>query len=52
MEDPTAEARNRLKAAQILKQYLRAPEQLLRSRQTTPDLHKAITEVPRKYRQS
>ena len=41
-----------LKAAQILKKYLRALEHLLKSRQTTPGLHKAITEVLRKYWQS
>jgi hypothetical protein len=52
MEDPAAKPRDRIKAAQILKQYLRALEQLLKSRQTTPDLHKAITEVLRKYWQS
>jgi hypothetical protein len=49
MEDPTARARDRLEAAQILKKYLHALERLLESRQTTPDLHKAITEVLRKY---
>ena len=49
MDDPTAKARDRLKAAQILKKYLGALEHLLKSRQTTPDLHKAITEVLRKY---
>jgi hypothetical protein len=49
MEDPTAKARDRLQATKILKQYLRALERLLKSRQTTPDLHKAITEVLRKY---
>jgi hypothetical protein len=48
MEDPTAKARDRLKAAQILKKYLHALEYLLKSRQTTPDLHNAITEVLRK----
>jgi hypothetical protein len=52
MEDPTAKARDRLKAAQMLKQHLGALEQLLQSRQTTPDLHKVITEVLRKYLQS
>ena len=52
MEDQTAKARDRLKAAQMLKQYLRALERLLRSRQTTPDLHKAITEVLRRYWQA
>jgi hypothetical protein len=49
IEDPTAKARDRLKAAQILKKYLGALEHLLQSRQTTPDLHKAITDVLRKY---
>lgn len=52
IEDPTAKARDRLKAAQMLKQYLRALEQLLRSRQTTPELHKAITEILRRYWQA
>jgi hypothetical protein len=52
MDDPTAKARDRLKAAQVLKQYLRALEHLLQSRETTPDLHKAITEVLRRYWQS
>ena len=52
MEDPTAKARDRIKAAQTLKQYLAALEHLLKSRQTTPDLHQAITEVLRKYWQS
>jgi hypothetical protein len=49
MEDPRAKPRDRLKAAQTLKQYLYALEHLLQSGQTTPDLHKAITEVLRKY---
>jgi hypothetical protein len=49
MEDPTVKARDRLKAAQILKKYLRALEHLLKSREVTPDLHKAITDVFRKY---
>jgi hypothetical protein len=51
MNDPTAKARDRLKAAQTLKKYLGALEHLLKSRQTTPDLHKAITDVLRKYHQ-
>jgi hypothetical protein len=49
MEDPTAKARDRLKAAQFLRKYLRALEHLLKSHETTPDLHQAITEVLRKY---
>jgi hypothetical protein len=49
MEDPTAKARDRIKAAQILKKYRRALEHLLKSRDTMPDLHKAITDVLRKY---
>jgi hypothetical protein len=49
MEDPTAKARDRIKAAQILKQYLHALEHLLKSRRTTPDLYKAIAQVLRKY---
>jgi len=52
MNDPTVNARDRLKAAQILKQYLLALEHLLQSRQTTPELHKAIMQVLRKYWQS
>jgi len=52
IEDPTAKARDRIKAAQMLKKYLHALEQLLESRRTSPDLHKAITEVLRKYWQS
>ena len=49
IEDPTAKPPDRLKAAQVLKQYLRALEHLLKSRQTTPELHKAITDVLHKY---
>ena len=49
MEDPIAKPRDRLQAAQTLKKYLYALERLLQSGQTTPDLHKAITEVLRKY---
>jgi hypothetical protein len=52
MEDPTAKARDRLEAAQTLKKYLQALEHLLKSRRTTPDLHKAITQVLRKCWQS
>lgn len=49
MADPTAKARDRLKAAQILKKYLAALGHLLESHETAPELHKAITEVLRKY---
>jgi hypothetical protein len=49
MNDPTEKARDRLKAAQTLKKYLRALEHLLKSREVTPDLHQAITDVLRKY---
>jgi len=52
IEDQTAKARDRLNAAQLLKQYLHGLENLLQSRQTTPDLHKKITEVLRQYWQS
>jgi hypothetical protein len=51
MNDPTGKERDRLKAARVLKKYLGALEHLLNSRQTTPDLHRAITDVLRKYRQ-
>jgi hypothetical protein len=52
MDDPTAKARDRLRAAQILKVYLLKLERLLESQQTAPDIRKEITEALRKYRQS
>ena len=52
MDDPTAKARDRLKAAQILKAYLLKLERLLESQQTAPDIRKEITEALRKYWQS
>jgi hypothetical protein len=52
IEDPTAKARDRLKAAQMLKQYLHALEQLMELRRTTPELHNAITQVLLNYWQS
>jgi hypothetical protein len=52
IDDQTAKARDRFNAAQVLKQYLHGLENLLKSRQTTPDLHKKITEVLRQYWQS
>jgi len=52
MDDPTAKARDRLRAAQILKVCLLKLERLLKSQQTAPDIRKEITEALRKYRQS
>jgi hypothetical protein len=52
MDDPTVKARDRLRAAQILKVYLLKLERLLESQQTAPDIRKEITEALRKYRQS
>ena len=52
MDDPTVKARDRLKAAQILKAYLLKLERLLESQQTAPDIRKEITEALRKYWQS
>ena len=52
MDDPTAKARDRLRAAQTLKIYLLRLERLLESRQTAPDIRKEITDVLRKYRRS
>ena len=52
MDDPTAKARDRLRAAQILKVYLLKLERLLKSQQTAPDIRKEITEALRKYRRS
>ena len=52
MDDPTVKARDRLRAAQILKVYLLKLERLLESQQTAPDIRKKITEALRKYRQS
>jgi hypothetical protein len=52
MDDPTAKARDRLRAAQILKVYLLKLERLLESQQTRPDIRKEIIEALRKYRRS
>jgi hypothetical protein len=49
MDDPTAKARDRLRAAQILKVYLLKLERLLESQQTDPHIRKKITEALRKY---
>jgi hypothetical protein len=49
MDDPTEKARDRLRAAQILKVYLLKLERLLESQQTAPDIRKEITEALRKY---
>jgi hypothetical protein len=52
MDDPTAKARDRLRAAQILKVYLLKLEHLLESQQTPLDIRKEIIEALRKYRRS
>jgi hypothetical protein len=49
MVDPTAKARDRLRAAQILKVYLLKLERLLESQQTAIDVRKEITEALRKF---
>ena len=49
IEDQTAKARDRLRAAQILKKYLLRLERLLESRQTAPEIRKEIREALRKY---
>jgi len=49
MDDPTAKARDRLRAAQILKVYLLKLERLLDSQQTAPEIRKEITEALRKF---
>jgi hypothetical protein len=49
MDDPTAKARDRLAAAQILKVYLLKLERLLESQQTAPEIRKEITASLRKY---
>jgi hypothetical protein len=49
MDDPTAKARDRLRAAQILKVYLLKLERLLESQQTAIDVRKEITEALRKF---
>jgi hypothetical protein len=49
MDDPAAKARDRLRAARILKVYLLKLARLLESQQTAPDIRKEITEALRKY---
>ena len=49
MDDPTAKARDRLRAAQILKVYLLKIERLLDSQHTAPEIRKEITEALRKF---
>jgi hypothetical protein len=49
MDDQTAKARDRLKAAQMLKVYLLKLERLLESQQTAPEIRKEIREALRKY---
>jgi hypothetical protein len=49
MDDPTAKARDRLKAAQMLKVYLLKLERLLESQQTTPEIRNEIRDALRKY---
>jgi hypothetical protein len=49
MDDPSAKARDRLRAAQILKAYLLKLERLLESQQTDPHNRKKIKEALRKY---
>jgi hypothetical protein len=49
MDDQTAKARDRLKAAQMLKTYLLRLERLLESRQTAPEIRKEIRDALCKY---
>jgi hypothetical protein len=49
IDDQTAKARDRLRAAQILKIYLLRLERLLQSQQTAPEIRKEIREALRKY---
>ncbi len=49
MDNPAAKARDRLRAAQILKVYLFKLESLLESQQTAPEIRKEVTEALRKY---
>jgi hypothetical protein len=49
IDDQTAKARDRLRAAQILKLYLVRLERLLESPQTAPEIRKEIRETLRQY---
>lgn len=49
IDDQAAKARDRLRAAQILKIYLLRLERLLESQQTAPEIRKEIRDALRKY---